>query len=78
MIGHVHLHQDIPREELAFRFDLLAAADLEHLFRRNQHLLDVIAYALLVRLLADRLGDLFLKAGKDVNYVPTRRQRSGS
>src|SRR5229473_32327 len=37
LVGQLHLHQEVPGEELLLGLDLLALADLPHLFRRHDH-----------------------------------------
>ena len=66
------LEQHIARKELALRIDLLAAANLDHLFRRHDDLLDLVAQALLLGLVFNIFGDLLLEVRIGVNDVPPR------
>ena len=71
VVGQFHLHQHVAGEEFALGVHLLAAADLDDLLGRDQHLLELVGQALLRGLLLDLLRDLLLEAGIDVNDIPT-------
>ena len=70
VVGHFHLHQHVAGEELALGVDLLAAADLDDLLGRHQHVVELVGQALLGGLLLDLLGDLLLEARIDMDHVP--------
>src|SRR6266478_8679057 len=75
LVVEVHLDQHVAREELPLRADLGAALDLDDLLGGNQDLLEPVGQALLLGLLADRAGDLFLEAGIDVDHIPAACHR---
>ena len=70
LVRQLHLHQHVAGEEFALGIDLLAAAHLDHLLRRDQHFVEMVGEALLRRLFLDLLRDLLLEARIDVNDVP--------
>src|SRR5262249_22232234 len=78
LVSHLHLHQHIAGEELAFGVHLGAAAQLDDLFRRHQHLRELFGHALLLSLLADRLRDLALEARIDMDDGPAMSHVSAS
>jgi hypothetical protein len=77
LVGKVALHEHVAREELALRIDLAAAAHLDDLLGRDQHLLELVGQAALLGLVLDRLGDLVLEVRIGVDDVPalSRRRR---
>ena len=54
LVVHIHLDQDIAREKFAFRADLGAAFDFDHLLGRYEDLLELVGRPLLLGLLANR------------------------
>src|SRR6476660_5280774 len=58
LVGQLHLHQHVAREELALGVDLAAAAHLGDLLGRHQHLLEQVFQPALLGLLADRFSHL--------------------
>ena len=70
LIGHVHLHEHIAREELALGIDLAAAAHLDDLFGRHDHVLEQLLELVLRDLLANVLGDLALEVAVRLNDIP--------
>ena len=66
----VHLLERRSRHETPLG-DLLAAADLDHFFGRNQHLVDFVFHRLFGDGLANRLGDLLLEVRQDADRIPT-------
>src|SRR6185437_2882788 len=77
LVGQIHLHQHIARKELALRADLGAALDLDDFLGRHQHFLELLGHVLLLGLLADRLSDLLLEAGIDMDDIPPSSHGSG-
>src|SRR5712692_3413326 len=79
LVGELHLHQHIAGEELALGVDLLSAAHLHDLLDRHHDLLEQMVEVPLLRLLADRLGDLALEIRVGLNDVPVLvRHSAGS
>jgi hypothetical protein len=70
LVIEVHFHQDVAREEFALSLHLRAATDLDDFLSRHDDLGNLLGQALLAGLLADRRGDLVLKARIGVNDVP--------
>ena len=70
LVGHLHLHQHIAREELALGIDLAAAAHLDDLLGRHDHVLEQMLELLLRHLLADVLRHLALEVRVRLNDVP--------
>ena len=71
LVGQLHLHQHVAGEELVFGVDFLAAAHLDHIFRRDKDLVDLVGKSLLGRLLLELLGDLLLETRIDMHDIPT-------
>jgi hypothetical protein len=70
LVGHIHLHQNVAREELALGIDLPAAPHLDDLFRRDDHVLEQVLQLVLRDLLTNVLGDLALEVAVRLNDVP--------
>ncbi len=70
LVGEVHLHQHVAREELALGVDLAAAAHLGDLFLRHQDLVEQVVEPALLGLLADGFRDLVLEVRVGVDDVP--------
>jgi hypothetical protein len=70
VVGQLHLHQDIAREEFALGVDLAATAHLDDLLLRHEDFLEQIGEPALLRLLADRIRDLVLEVRIGVDRVP--------
>jgi hypothetical protein len=73
LVRHLHVDEDVARHEASLRGDLLAAAHLDDVLDRDQHLVDAILEALLAGLGADLLGDLLLEVRQDRDRVPAFR-----
>jgi hypothetical protein len=73
MVGHVHLDQDVAREEPLRGDDLLAAAHLRDLLGRDQDLADVGLQPVRVHALFERLLHLVLEPRVGVDDVPLLR-----
>src|SRR5262249_41599587 len=69
-VGEVHLHQHVAGEEFALGVDLLSAAHLHDLFGRHHDLFEQVIKVALLRLLADRIGDLALDIRIGLDDVP--------
>ena len=78
LVGQLHLHQHIAREELALGVDLAAAAHLGDLFGRHQHLLEQILKPALLRLFPNQFRDLLLEVRIGVNDIPALVHGLGS
>jgi hypothetical protein len=75
LVRQVALHQHVAREELALRVDLAAAAHLDDLLGRDQHLVELVGQTAQLRLVLDRLRHLVLEVRVRVDDVPPLRHR---
>src|SRR3546814_8656116 len=73
ILVQVHPDQNIAGKEFPLRADLRAAAHLHDLLGRDKHLFELVAHALDLGLLLDRLGDLLLEARIGMNDIPMHR-----
>jgi hypothetical protein len=78
LVGQLHLHQHVAREELALGVNLAAAAHFGDLFGRHQYLLEQFLKSALLRLLTDRFRDLLFEVRIGVNDIPALVHRLGS
>src|SRR5690606_16293378 len=67
LVVQMRLHQDIAREELALRINLLATTDLDDLLRGHDNLLDQVGNTLLASLVLNILSDLLFEVRISVN-----------
>src|SRR6267142_5219156 len=70
IVGHVHFHQHVAREELPLGDVLLPAFHLDDLLRRHQDLAELLLHAGAADPVEQRLLDRFLEARIGVNHVP--------
>src|SRR6266853_860715 len=71
----LHLHQEVPGEELLLGLDLLALADLPHLFRRHDHAPDHVLEPEDPGPRLDAGRDLVLEARVGVDHEPLLGRR---
>ena len=70
LVGQLHPHEDIAREELALRGFLLAAHELDHGFLGNDHFRDEVFLLERLHALLERQLRLVFHAGMGVHHVP--------
>src|SRR5438876_3398629 len=77
VVGELHLHEHVAREELLLGLALLLVADLDDFLRRDENLADLLAHAEDLGARLDRLRHLVLEAGVRVDDEPLllRRRR---
>ena len=73
VVGHVHLDQDVAREEPPRALHLAAAALLDDVLGRDQHLADLVLQPVRLHALLERLPHLVLEARVGVDDVPLLR-----
>src|SRR4030095_10288966 len=77
VVGQLHLHQQVAREELLLGLDLLALADLAHLLGGHDHASDRILKSEDLGARFDARGHLVLEAGIGVDHEPLLGGRAG-
>src|SRR4029450_9775309 len=70
VVGQLHLHEEVAREELLLDLDLLALPDLPHLLRRHHHPADHLGQAEDLGARLDRLRHLVLEPRVGVDDEP--------
>ena len=70
VVGHLHLDEDVAREELALHFALLAALHLHESLGRDLDLAELLAHAEGVDALGEVLPHPLFEAGVGVDDVP--------
>ena len=73
LVGHLHPHQHVAGHETTLGRDLLAAANLDHLFGRHQNLFDLVLKLLLLDRRPDLFGDLLLEVREHAHRIPPLR-----
>ncbi|CAI8908394.1 Secreted protein [Pseudomonas serboccidentalis] len=68
---HIHLHQHITWEELAFAFAFLAITHFNHFFSGNQNFAEAIFHASQLYALNQRAHDMLLVTRVSMHNVPT-------
>jgi hypothetical protein len=71
IVVHLHFHQHVAGEELAFGDALLAALHLDDFFDRHQNLAKQILHARTRNTLLERALNRLLEARIGVNHIPT-------
>src|SRR5437868_4567614 len=69
-VVQLHLHEDVPREELALRGALLALDHLDDVLHRDEDVAEVLLEGVLLDLLLEALLRLVLEARVRVDHVP--------
>ena len=78
VVRQVAFHQNIAREELAFRVHLAAAAHLDDLLGGDENFLELVQQPALGRIFADGARDLVLEVRIGVNDIPAHGHGSVS
>src|SRR5690348_12318760 len=71
LVRHVHLHEDVAGEEAPLADRLLPALHLDHLFRRHQHLAELVLHPRALDAVEECRLDALLLARIGVHDVPT-------
>src|SRR5262249_53241631 len=70
LVGQIHFDQDIARKEFSLRIDFLSAPYFHDLLRRHHDFFEEVVEVALLRLLANRVGDLAFKVRIRLDDVP--------